>query len=296
MLGLSKHRGTMACRNPAATVRPKVARIMAYRLIALDIDGTIRSTDHAMSDRTRSAIDEVRERGVIVTLATGRTFRSAIAVATELALTSPIISFQGAHVADPETGDVLLHRPLTADMAVAALDVLESWDREVLAYLEDRVYANKLTPWVEAYGERNRGQVSVADDLRSLATKGLTRLVAVGEDADVLGLEEGMRSTFDSRLLVTRSLPYFCEILHREGGKDNALAWLCRRLGIEQRETIAFGNGYNDVDMLRWAELGVAVSGAVPEAIEVADVVAPPLEEDGPAAVLEDLVKRGFLG
>ena len=266
---------------------------MTYSLIALDIDGTIRSFDHAMSDRTRSAIEAVSERGVVVTLATGRTFRSALAVTAELALTSPIISFQGAHVADPTSGEVLWHRPLTADMALAALEELDGWDREVLAYLGDRVYADKLTPWVEAHGERNRGLVSVEDDLRSLAPKGLTRLVAVGEDDDVLGLEQEMRSKFDSRLHVTRSLPYFCEILHPDGGKDNALAWLCRRLGVEQSETIAFGNGYNDVDMLRWAGLSVAVSGAVPEVIEVADVVAPPLEQDGAAHVLEDLLKRG---
>ncbi len=143
---------------------------MTYSLIALDIDGTIRSFDHAMSDRTRSAIEAVSERGVVVTLATGRTFRSALAVTAELALTSPIISFQGAHVADPTSGEVLWHRPLTADMA---LEELDGWDREVLAYLGDRVYADKLTPWVEAYGERNRGLVSVEDDLRSLAPKGI---------------------------------------------------------------------------------------------------------------------------
>jgi hydroxymethylpyrimidine pyrophosphatase-like HAD family hydrolase len=95
---------------------------------------------------------------------------------------------------------------------------------------------------------------------------------------------------------VTRSLPHFCEILHPEGGKHRALAWLCGRLGIEEHETIAFGDGYNDVDMLRWAGLGVAVGDAVAEALQAADRIAPPMEEDGAAQVLEDLLGRGLVG
>ena len=105
-----------------------------------------------------------------------------------------------------------------------------------------------------------------------------------------------MKALFDSRLHITRSLPHFCEILHPEGGKHKALEWLCVHLGIRQDETVAFGNGYNDVDMLRWSGLGVAIGGAVPEVLEVADMVAPPLEEDGAAQVLEDLLRRGLIG
>ena len=101
---------------------------------------------------------------------------------------------------------------------------------------------------------------------------------------------------FDSQLYITRSLPYYCEILHPEGGKDKALAWLCASLGIDQKETIAFGNGYNDVEMLKWVGLGVAIGGAVPEVLQVADRVAPPIEEDGAAQVLEDLLAKGLIG
>ena len=97
-------------------------------------------------------------------------------------------------------------------------------------------------------------------------------------------------------LYVTRSLPHFCEILHPEGGKDRALAWLCRRLGVQRGETVAFGNGYNDVRMLRWAGLGVAVADAVPEVLEAADMVAPRTEEDGVAQVLEQLLDQGLIG
>lgn len=268
---------------------------MGYRLIALDIDGTIRSQEHPLSERTRRAIARAKEAGAHVTLATGRMFRSAVRSCADLGLTCPIASFQGAHIADPVTGKVLWHRPLTLEMARAALDALESWGLEVLGYHGDQVYTSKLTPWAQGYGQRNQVAVNVVD-LREFAANGLTRLVVVGDEQVVYRLELELKGTFNSRLHVTRSLPHFCEILHPDGGKDKALAWLCRYLGVQREETIAFGNGYNDVHMLRWAGLGVAIGGAVPEVLEAADRVAPPIEQDGVAQVLEELLDQGLIG
>ena len=269
---------------------------MRYELIALDIDGTIRTLERPISARTRSAVEEVRRRGAVITLATGRMFQSAVDATTELDLTEPIVSYQGAHIGHPVTGEVLRHRPLTADMALAVLDLLATWDREVLAYRDDHVYANTLTPWVEAYAERNKGRVHVVSDLNAIAGKEPTRLVAVGDEDEIYRLEVRLKAAFDSRLHITRSLPYFCEILHREAGKHRALAWLCRRLGVPQERTVAFGNAHEDVEMLRWAGLGVAVGGAQPEVLQAADRVAPPVEEDGVARTLEDLLERGLVG
>lgn len=269
---------------------------MTYKLVALDIDGTIRSPERGPTARTRGAVGRAISAGATVTVATGRMFRSALASAAELELNSPIVSFQGAHIADPVTGEVLWHRPLTEEMTRAALDALDGWGSEILAYIGYDAYVNMTSPWVEGYQGRNRGSVYMTGDLKALAWREPTRLVAVGGEDDIRGLEQRLKSAFDSRLHITRSLPTFCEILHPDGGKHKALEWLGGHLGIRQDETVAFGNGYNDVDMLRWAGMGVAIGGAVPEVLEVADLVAPPLEEDGVAQVLEDLLQRGLIG
>ena len=269
---------------------------MTYKLIALDIDGTIRGPNREISDRTRCVIDRVIEAGAVVTVATGRMFESARMSTTALDLRSPIISYQGAHIADPVTGDVLWHLPLTERQALAALDALDGWRGDVAVYLGDDVYVGEMTPWAQAYSERNRRDVLVVDDLRELAGRGPTRLLAVGDEPEVYALERRLNDQLDSRLHVTRSLPTFCEMIHPDGGKHMALEWLCGHLGIDTDSTIAFGNGYNDVHMLEWAALGVAVGDAVPEALSVADRVAPTLDQDGPAHILEELLDQGRIG
>ena len=118
----------------------------------------------------------------------------------------------------------------------------------------------------------------------------------MGDEPEVYDLERRLNEHLDSRLHVTRSLPTFCEMIHPDGGKHMALEWLCGHLGIDTKSTIAFGNGYNDVHMLEWAALGVAVGDAVPEALSVADRVAPTLDQDGPAHILEELLAQGRIG
>ena len=269
---------------------------MGYRLIGLDIDGTIRTADHPPSERTRRAIASAREAGAVVTLVTGRMFRSAIAATSGLDIASPIVSFQGAHVADPKTGEVLHHLPLAPHMLLRALDALDGWPREVLAYVGDDVYANVLTPWVEAYGERNRGGVRVAPDLRALAGERPTRLAVLGDEDEIGELDRRLNAALGGDLYVTRSLPTLCEILHPGGGKRNGLRWLADHLGVRREQTVACGNGYEDVEMLTWAGFGVASHEAVPEAQRAADVVARPIDEDGVAIIIEELLDRGEIG
>lgn len=269
---------------------------MRYKLIALDIDGTIRSDEHALSQRTRRAIGKARDAGAVITLATGRIFKSAARSAAELDITTPIASFQGAQIADPVTGEVLWHVPLNSEMVQMALESTEAWHLEVMGYCGDAVVVSRMTAWLEDYGERNDVEVREVGDLASFDGDNLTRLVVRGADEVIERLETDLKARFDSELYVTRSLSYFCEILHPLGGKDKALAWLAANLGVDRRETIAFGNGYNDVQMLEWSGLAVAIGGAVPQILAVADVVARPVEEDGAARMLEELIDRDMIG
>lgn len=275
---------------------------MGYRLIALDVDGTIRSGNNPIAARTRRAIDAAREAGAVVTLATGRAYRSAIVNSAALDIDVPISTSQGAYIADPKNGEVFRHRPLTRDMALGTLNRLEEHidpinsDTQVVAYYPGIMYVDRMSEWAESYGKRTEIEVKPVSDLREVADKGITRIVAVGDDADIEALEREIKHQLSRNVLVMRSLPYFCEILHPRGGKEDALGWMCERFGIARSDTVAFGNGYNDVQMLEWAGLGIAVGDAVAEALAAADSVAPPFEEHGVAQALEELLDKGLIG
>lgn len=274
---------------------------MGYKLIALDIDGTIRSVDSPIAQRTRGAVAAARDAGAVVTLVTGRTFGSAARNSVELEIDAPISSAQGAYIANPISGVALRHCPLSEGMALRALEALEAEvvaaDMLAVGYHAGGIYVNRPDEWATAYGERNQMDVQVVGDLRKVAGAELTRIVVVGPDAGIAELEAGVKARVGAdELCVTRSLPHFCEILHPDGGKDSALAFLCEHFGIGRRESVAFGNGYNDVPMLRWAGLGIAVGDAVPEALAAADRVAPNFEDNGVARILEELLADGLIG
>ena len=273
---------------------------MGYKLIALDIDGTIRSVGSPIAERTRGAVEAAREAGAIVTLATGRAFGSAATNCEALGIDVPIATSQGAYVAYPSSGEVLRHCPLTADMALSALDALEGHisadGLQAVGYVHGGMYVDRMSEWAESYGQRTEIAVELVGDLREVAELDLTRFVVVGDDDAVEHLERSIKPRLSEQVLVTRSLPYFCEILHPRGGKEDALAWMCEHFGIRRSETIAFGNGYNDIQMLEWVDLGIAVGDAVPEALEIADRIAPSFAEHGVAQVLEELLDEGLIG
>ena len=137
---------------------------MNYKLIAFDIDGTIRSMQDPVSDKTTSIINLLIDNGIIVTIATGRMFLSASLALEGLNIIHPIISCQGAHIADINTGKILWHMPLTKDMSSYALDFLKNWQVQPVFYHEGEIYVDCLTDiyaveaefdynWKEAIGQ-----------------------------------------------------------------------------------------------------------------------------------------------
>ena len=295
-LGVNRTRILRVRPNFSNLITRSADASMKYKMIVLDIDGTIRSNDYPMSQSTRRAVEDARKAGAVVTIATGRMFPSAIHAAADLNLVSPVVTYQGAHIADPVSNEVLWHRPLSPRMVDDALDAIDVQDYEVLAQSRDRVYVQRWTSWVEAYAERNIADVRVVDDLRALAQDGITRLIVGGEDDGVAEATRTLTHSFGSELLITRPLPYFCEVLHPDTGKERALKRLCGTLELPAEAAVVFGNGDEDAPMIAWAGLGVAMGDGSRAAMAASNEVAPPLAEDGVAHVIQRLLRGGLLG
>jgi Cof subfamily protein (haloacid dehalogenase superfamily) len=269
---------------------------MTIRLIALDLDGTLFGDDLQVSRRTRQAIAAAQDAGIIVTIATGRMFRSARYVAADLGISGPLICYQGAMIRQHPTGEVLLHKTVPAALAQEVIAETVKSGLHLNVYLDDQLYVERVTPEAAYYSRINMDmKVNAVGDLPSwLSNNGgePTKLVIVTDPHLTDGVLAGFTERFGTAMQVTKSHPRFTELTNRECSKGRALAFLADHHGIAQYEVMAIGDGLNDLDMLTWAGYGVAMYGA-PDAVRKASrIVCPPLAEDGAA----DAIERYALG
>ena len=270
-----------------------------FRLIALDIDGTLLNSERRITPRTREAIASARRAGLLVVLATGRRRQSVAPIAADLGGEPILITTQGAAIWDGL--QLIYYQPLAAAAAerVVAHSLAEGVAALVLGSVLDGDYMYVAGPWqanerLRAYTERNRGQVQVYDP--ALLTDDpvfvfmmddLHRLTAVhGRLASDSGGEQHWRVIFSRTALAVGAA---LEALHPTVSKGAALHFLCQRLGLRPDQILAFGDNVNDVEMLEFAGWGIAMSNASPEAIAAADRVTTGNDEDGIAIVLEEL-------
>jgi Cof subfamily protein (haloacid dehalogenase superfamily) len=273
---------------------------MRYRMLVVDVDGTLIGRDRHVSPRVRAAMRAALDAGTLVTLATGRWFRSAQPIAAELGLELPIILHNGALVKDSLTGEVLDHCHLPLAMASAAIELIERHGLQPIVYenafggelmvsgppdLDSPATARYLATKAVALRRVPRGQLALVDDPLELV------VADTAERADPLLAELGegpWRTVTSMSTLVPEAR--FVEILSPTCSKTNAIRHLAERCGVELAEVMAVGDNFNDLDMIEAAGLGVAMGNA-PAAVRArADWVAPSVEEDGLALAIERFV------
>ncbi len=264
-----------------------------FKLVALDLDDTLLDAQLLLSPRTKAAIRAARAAGIMVTIATGRMYRSARPFAVELDLAAPLITYQGALV-KTVAGELFYYRPVPLELAHLALDIINRYDLHVNAYIDDNLYAARRTPAGDRYLAIAKVPLHEVGDLRRFLATAPAKLVVVADEEILDELAAELVLSIGEKLYITKSKPYFLEIMHPQARKGLALQYLADLQGINRREVIAFGDSYNDLDLLAAAGCGVAMGNSRPEIKAVADYVAPPNIEDGVAQVLEMIVAGDF--
>jgi Cof subfamily protein (haloacid dehalogenase superfamily) len=265
-------------------------------LIALDLDGTLIDDDLVLRDRTVAAIRGAMERGVSVSIVTGRMATSAMGFARSLGLTAPIVGYQGALIRampPPEAGRlgrILLHRPLAAAAAREAI----TWTREIgldphVNHLE-RFIIRADDPRAEDYSAFLGGRMTVTDDLLAWLQHPVSKVIAVSATTIDEGILDVARERFAGRAHVTISHPRFIEFLSPGVTKGTAVRWLARRAGVPMANVLAMGDQFNDLEMIAAAGHGAAMPHAPGPVRAAGRYVAPPLTEEGVAQLIEQLV------
>jgi len=261
-----------------------------YRLVAIDLDDTLLDNQLQIRERVKAAILRARRQGVVVTLATGRMFRSALPYARQLGLDLPLITYQGALVKNSESGEVLYSRPVPAELAGSVLAAIRPNGYHLQVYYQDQLCMERLTPEGEHYSRMAGVAVTLVPELERFCPEP-TKILVINWREELLDqLAEQLRRELGERVHITKSKPYYLEVLHPEATKGRALQVLAEHFGVPREEVMAIGDSFNDIEMLEYAGLGVAMGNARPEVKSRADYVAPDNEADGVAAVLEELV------
>jgi Cof subfamily protein (haloacid dehalogenase superfamily) len=217
-------------------------------------------------------------------------FQSARRYVVDAGLEGVVVCYQGAVVADLATGEFLRHVPIPLPEALEAIAAVEDEGFPLNCYVDDELYVARKTPESEAYAGFQNLTIHEVGSLREWLDVPPTKLVVVGAEALLDALAIRMRARFGERLFISKSLPYFLELAHPAVSKGSGLAFVAERLGFASAETIAFGDGENDIELLEWAGYGVAVANANPKLLALADFVCPSVDEEGPAQVVEALL------
>jgi Cof subfamily protein (haloacid dehalogenase superfamily) len=220
-------------------------------------------------------------------LVTGRMFQSVRRYALDAELDDPVVCYQGAVVAEPRTGKWLRHVPIPLELARETIGALQDDGFGLNCYVDDELYVAEITPAARRYADFQQLELHEVGDLLAWLETPPTKLVVI-DDPEVLDeLEVGMKSRFDGRLYISKSLPYFLEFASPDVTKGSGLEFVSEHLGFARERTVAFGDGENDVELLEWAAYGVAVENAHDRVKAVADFVCPRVDEEGVAQVLE---------
>jgi len=236
--------------------------------------------------RTREALRAAGAAGLHVIVVTGRMYRSIAPYLAEAGLEEPVVCYQGAVVAGAD-GAFLRHEPIPLELAREAVAAVVAEGFHLNAYVGDELYVAEVTPEARAYADFQRIPIHPVGPLLDWLADPPTKLVAVGEPRELDGLEARAKERFGRRLYISKSLPYFLEFASPEVTKASGMAFLAEHLAFTAARTVAFGDGENDVELLAWAGYAVAVENAHERVLAEADLVCPPVGEEGVAQVIE---------
>lgn len=260
-----------------------------YKLIAMDLDDTLLNSHLDISIGNREAIQKAKAAGVKVTLATGRMYRSALPFAKRLQIDIPLITYQGALVKDPSNGDILVNRPVPYDEAMEVIERGYQLGYHLNVYLDDNLYVDKVNQEALQYARNSQVPLNPVGDLRKFLKEEPTKIVFIGDEELMDNLYKELTIKFP-QLYVTKSKRYYLEIMHPLATKGHAVKDLAAVLGIKREEVITIGDSFNDVDMLKFAGVGVAMGNAWDDVKKAADYVTDTHNHDGVAKAIKKFI------
>ena len=255
---------------------------MNYKLFVTDMDGTLLDDDKKLSEKNIQTIRKLKNYGIKFAVATGRHDSMIKSYLKHLDLQVPVISCNGAMVREPFSDQVLVSETLPKEQSLEVIDTCIKEKVDFHIYGHDSIFGEKLSHKMLYYQDLNK----------TLPSEEQTKLVIVPDCKDMVesGSEplykfliiternNAQPGIFDhlagiSGLTVCQSMPTFCDVMKAGISKAYALQKLSESLGINRNEIVAIGDQFNDIDLIEYAGLGIAVANAEDALKEKADMI-----------------------
>ncbi len=266
-----------------------------YKMICLDIDGTLLNSEHRISQRTKEVIQLVSEKMHIpVILVSARMPRGIIFLLEELHISNPIICYSGALIMD-DNKKVLSNVTIPSLEAKQVYELATQMGIHISIYKDDEWYVERLDDWAEQEGAITNMSpitVSLADlfDIWEKEFTGPNKILCMADHTALASLNTSITKHYSNHLSIYFSKPTYLELMPGDASKISAIEVLCAKYGIQRSEVIAIGDNYNDINMIEFAGLGIAMGNA-PEAVkQYADDITLSNDEDGVAEAIKKYI------
>lgn len=265
---------------------------MSYEIIVLDIDGTLVNSEKVITPYTLKVLTNLQKVGKKIALASGRPVQGIIGHANTLRLNNfggYILAYNGGSVIDTRTNEVIYSKYFPNDIISEICEELKSTNITVNTYENDKIImGNAINKYSDIEARIIGLETKFVKDFGCYVTFNVNKLLLAGDPADILKLEKLFSEKYKGVIGVFRSEEFFLELVPLGIDKAKSIDVLLKKLGLTSEQCIACGDGYNDITMIQYAGLGVAMGNAVDEVKAAADIITATNDQDGVAKIIEE--------
>lgn len=272
---------------------------MKYKMVAVDMDGTLLKDNKEVSEANREAIRKACEAGVKIVICTGRIFTSAKAYAKLIGSVAPIIASNGAYIREKDKENPVYEKKLEKEDLLKIVMIAKENGFFPHIYTTNTIYTEKLifssknyAAWNESLSEKDRVIIEIVEDLEEHIKEGKHSYIKAVVMCDDIEKLKWLRSKIleETKVAIMSSVPNNIEITAFGTSKGDGVKRLADFYGISSEEVICIGDNENDISMIEYAGLGVAMENSPQDIKAIADYITDTNENDGVAKVIETFI------
>ncbi len=253
--------------------------------IVLDLDGTLLTSKEKISERTREILYKFIEKGIKIIIATGRTYTSLKPYRDMLGLETPVVCFNGAKLVDRKE-NIIFEIPIDSDLAKKCIDIGKEMGIHINFYQNEVWYVEDSTKEAKMYQESSGLDYEIRK-IEEFENYEMTKLLFIAENEKLQIFNKKLEEVVGTGINKAFSKKHYLELMNKEVNKGETLLKLFEIEGIKKENVVAFGDGWNDLEMLQIVGEGVAMGNADEELKKIVGRTCDTNDNDGIAKYLE---------